>query len=66
MHLLQAGVDITVIALWLGHECIQTTHGYVAADLATKEKALEQIAAVPQQAKRFKADDTLLRFLASL
>jgi site-specific recombinase XerD len=66
MHLLQAGVDITIIALWLGHESIQTTHGYVAADLSTKEKALEQIASVTQKAKRFKADDTLLRFLASL
>jgi integrase len=35
MHMLQAGVDITVIALWLGHESTQTTHGYVEADLAT-------------------------------
>ena len=39
MHLLQAGVDITVIALWLGHESIQTTHGYIEADLATKPKS---------------------------
>ena len=35
MHLLQSGVDITIIALWLGHERLQTTHGYVEADLAT-------------------------------
>lgn len=40
MHLLQAGVDITVIALWLGHESPVTTHGYVEADLAMKERAL--------------------------
>jgi site-specific recombinase XerD len=40
MHLLQSGVDITVIALWLGHESPATTHMYVEADLAMKEKAL--------------------------
>jgi hypothetical protein len=44
MHLLQAGVDITVIALWLGHESPVTTHGYVEADLAMKEHALATIA----------------------
>ena len=43
MHLLQAGVDITVIALWLGHESPVTTHGYVEADLAMKERALATI-----------------------
>lgn len=66
MHLLQAGVDITVIALWLGHESIQTTHGYIEADLATKEQVLEQLAPAGKLAKRFKADDDLLRFLATL
>ena len=40
MHLLQSGVDITVIALWLGHESPATTHKYVEADLAMKERAL--------------------------
>lgn len=44
MHLLQAGVDLTVIALWLGHESPVTTHGYVEADLAMKERALATIA----------------------
>ena len=43
MHLLQAGVDITVIALWLGHERPVTTHGYIEADLAMKERALATI-----------------------
>ena len=66
MHLLQAGVDITVIALWLGHESTQTTHGYVEADLAMKEKALEKVAPAGQKAKRFHANDELLRFLTSL
>jgi integrase/recombinase XerD len=43
MHLLQSGVDITVIALWLGHEDVQTTHVYLQADLAMKEKALNKL-----------------------
>ena len=38
MHLFQAGVDMAVIALWLGHESLETTHVYVEADLATKER----------------------------
>ena len=66
MHLLQAGVDTTVIALWLGHESTQTTHGYVEADLAMNEKALGKMAAAGQKTKRFQADDELLRFLTSL
>jgi len=66
MHLLQAGVDMAVIALWLGHESIETTHIYVEADLTTKKQALERIAPANSSARRFKADDTLLAFLASL
>ena len=42
VDLLQSGVDIAVIALWLGHESIQTTHGYIEADLAIKEQALQK------------------------
>jgi site-specific recombinase XerD len=42
MHLLQAGVDISVIALWLGHESPVTTHHYVEADLAMKESGAGQ------------------------
>ncbi|MFN7970795.1 MAG: tyrosine-type recombinase/integrase [Acidobacteriota bacterium] len=66
MHLLQAGVDLSVIALWLGHESIETTHMYVEADLATKERALEKLSPAGVKATRFRADDQLLRFLASL
>jgi site-specific recombinase XerD len=66
MHLLQAGVDITVIALWLGHESTQTTHGYIEAHLALKEQALSKVAPAGQKTKRFRADDDLLRFLSSL
>src|SRR3989338_6269044 len=43
MHLLQAGVDISVIALWLGHESPATTHQYVEADLTMKERALARL-----------------------
>ncbi|HTD14019.1 MAG TPA: tyrosine-type recombinase/integrase [Chthoniobacterales bacterium] len=66
MHLLQAGVDMAVIALWLGHESIETTHIYVEADLAIKQKALERIAPTNHPMRRFKADDSLLTFLTSL
>ena len=66
MHLLQAGIDVAVIALWLGHESIETTHIYVEADLAIKERALERIAPANSSVRRYKADDTLLAFLASL
>ena len=66
MHLLQSGVDIAVIALWLGHESIETTHGYLEADLKLKEKALEKLAPAGQAAPRFQADDPLLAFLKKL
>lgn len=66
VHLLQAGVDIAVIALWLGHECIETTHVYLDTDLATKERALNRLEVTHGTRIRFKADDDLLRFLASL
>ena len=55
-----------IIALWLGHESIETTHKYVEADLATKERALGRIAPGDQKVRRFKADDTLLAFLSSI
>ncbi len=66
MHLLQAGVDITVIALWLGHESPITTHGYVEADLAMKERALATIGPPESKLKRFRPTDALLKFLQSL
>lgn len=66
MHLLQSGVDITVIALWLGHESPVTTHGYVEADLAMKERALATIAPPESKRKRYRPSDALLRFLESL
>lgn len=66
MTLLQAGIDIAVIALWLGHESIETTHIYLQTDLKTKERALEKLEPVEGDLPRFKAEDPLLRFLASL
>lgn len=66
MHLLQAGVDITVIALWLGHESPVTTHGYVEADLAMKERALDTLAPLETKRKRYRASDAVLKFLESL
>jgi site-specific recombinase XerD len=66
MHLFQAGVDMAVIALWLGHESLETTHVYVEADLATKERALEKLAPMPGMPARYHPDDDLLAFLAAL
>lgn len=66
MHLLQSGVDITVIAIWLGHESTETTHAYVEADLAMKEKALSRIKEMSSPPLRYRAADELLRFLEEL
>ena len=66
MHLLQSGVEISVIALWLGHESPTTTHQYVEADLAMKEKALARLQDPEIPARRFKATESLLEFLKNL
>ncbi|WP_420855916.1 hypothetical protein [Zhongshania antarctica] len=66
MHLLQAGVDLTVIALWLGHESPVTTHGYVEADLAMKEQALAAIIPPESKHKRYRPADALIQFLEGL
>ncbi len=66
MELLQAGVDRAVIALWLGHESVETTQIYLDANLALKEQALAKT--TPTQAKpaRYRPDDQLLAFLKAL
>jgi site-specific recombinase XerD len=66
MHLLQSGVDITVIALWLGHESPITTHHYVEADLAMKERALARLQEPDAALRRFRAPDSLVEFLKTL
>jgi integrase/recombinase XerD len=66
MELLQHGVDQTVIALWLGHESVETTQVYLHADLRLKEKALSRMAAPAATPGRYRPDDTLLVFLEAL
>jgi integrase/recombinase XerD len=66
MHMLQAGVDITVIALWLGHENTATTHMYVEADLAMKERALHAVQPPHVKQTRYRPTDRLLAFLQGL
>lgn len=66
MHLLQNGVDITVIALWLGHEGPATTHHYVQLDLTMKQQALQKLNAPKTQTCRFEPTDRLLAFLETL
>lgn len=66
MRLLQSGVDITVIALWLGHESPVTTHMYVEADLAMKERALKMLQMVKTKQIRYQPKDRVLAFLQSL
>jgi integrase/recombinase XerD len=66
MQLLHAGVDTTVIALWLGHEQAETTQIYLHADLAIKEKALARTTPPDTTPGRYKPPDQLLAFLESL
>jgi site-specific recombinase XerD len=66
MHLLQSRVDVATIALWLWYDSIETTHGYMEADLASPKKALEKLAPAQGQCHRFQPADELLRFLAGL
>lgn len=66
MHLLQSGVNLTVVALWLGHEGIITTHHYVEADITMKEAALRKITDPKTKNKRYKPSNKLLAFLDTL
>lgn len=66
MRLLAVGVDTSVIALWLGHEGVQTTQIYLHADLAIKERALARTAPTGTTPGRYRAPDSLLAFLESL
>ncbi len=66
MDLLQHGVDRAVIALWLGHESVETTYIYLHADLQMKEKALAKTTPVNMRPNRYKPDDQVLAFLKSL
>jgi integrase/recombinase XerD len=66
MELLQAGVDTTVIALWLGHESIETTHVYLEADIEMKKKMLAKTSAHVGTPGIYKPTDALLAFLKAL
>ena len=66
MQLLTSGVDTSVIALWLGHESVQTTQIYLHADLSLKERALARTAPPLTKPGRYRPPDALLAFLTSL
>jgi integrase/recombinase XerD len=66
MTLLNAGVDTSTIALWLGHEQERTTHVYLHADLALKQRTLDRITPPSGHPGRYRAPDTLLAFLEDL
>jgi integrase/recombinase XerD len=66
MDLLQNGVDRSVIALWLGHESVETTQIYLHADMTLKEKALSRTPPLGINPGRYRSDDQLMAFLESL
>lgn len=66
MRLLRAGVDTSVIALWLGHESVQTTQIYLHADMAMKERALARTTPLNSVPGRYRPKDAMLAFLESL
>ena len=66
MELLQSGVDRAVIALWLGHESVETTYIYLHADLKLKEQAMARTAPSHMPPARYRPDDDVLAFLNSL
>lgn len=66
MHLLQSGVELSVIAMWLGHESIQTTHQYLDADLESKKKALDSLNPPNVKNSPRPREDAIVQFLNSL
>ena len=66
MRLLTSGVDVAVIALWLGHEQISTTNIYLHADMAQKERAIDRVTPPTTKPGRYQAPDALLAFLEDL
>lgn len=67
MELLRHGVDTSVIALWLGHEKLQSTQAYLHADLTIKERALDRMNPTsPNGGGRYRPPDRLLAFLQGL
>jgi integrase/recombinase XerD len=62
----QAGNDVAVIALWLGHEDVSTTSIYLHADMTQKERALERTTPIGVKPGRYQPDDRLIAFLEAL
>ncbi len=66
MRLLVSGVDVTVIALWLGHEQVSTTNIYLHADMTQKERALARVTPPTAKPGRYQTTDSVLAFLDKL
>lgn len=66
MNLLSANVDLSTIAIWLGHESIETTHKYMVADMEMKRQAMEKVPEPNNTSYRYKASSDILHFLDSL
>ncbi|MEG0359833.1 MAG: tyrosine-type recombinase/integrase, partial [Anaerorhabdus sp.] len=66
MNLLQSGVDISTIAIWLGHSSIETTHKYMVADIELKRKAMESMAKANKTTLDYHPSNDLLSFLNNL
>ena len=66
MRLLAAGNDVTIIALWLGHEQIETTHIYLHADMTHKQRAIDRTKPLAAKPGRYRPSDSLLAFLEAL
>ncbi len=66
MQLLEAGVDTMIIAMWLGHESIESTQIYIKADLKMKENALNRTKDPNIKSLHYKPNDSLMEFLKSL
>ena len=66
MRLLLAGNDITVIALWLGHEQLGTTNIYLHADMSHKQEAIDRVTPLPAKPGPYRPQDSLIAFLEAL
>lgn len=66
MNMLQAGVDISTIAIFLGHESIETTHKYIVSDIEMKKKALEKTQEISAGVRKYKPSKDILNFLSKL
>jgi integrase/recombinase XerD len=66
MHLIMNGVDIATVAIWLGHEKLESVNAYVHANLAMKERALERMTPLNTKPGRYRPGDTLIAFLEAL